>query len=59
MFKNFFSLFKKNGDPYILDKTEVKKEHDSDSEQIYYLKSNHFTDKRDKNGMGWIYESLV
>jgi len=43
-----FKLF--NRDPIILDKTEVKKRRDSDNDLFYYLKYDHFIDKRDKNG---------
>ena len=43
-----FKLF--NRDPYILDKTEVRKERDSETGLCYYVKYNHFIDKRDKNG---------
>jgi hypothetical protein len=43
-----FKLF--NSDPIILDKTEVKKECDSDSGLIFYVKYDHFIDKKDKSG---------
>ena len=39
-----------NKDPIILDKTEVKKEYDSDSEQFKYVKNNWFSNRWDKNG---------
>jgi hypothetical protein len=46
-----FKLFKRDHrDPIILDKTEVKKRCHSDSGLFYYLKYDHFIDKRDKNG---------
>ena len=48
--KIFFHYLINNGDPYILDKTEVKKKCDSDSWFFYYAKKDHFNDKRDKNG---------
>ena len=39
-----------NRDPINFIKTEVKKRCDSDNDLFYYLKYDHFIDKRDKNG---------
>ena len=39
-----------NRDPINFIKTEVKKRCDSENDLFYYLKYDHFIDKRDKNG---------